>query len=522
MFVIKNSILNLFRFIPVRRMWYTTIVVFIMFLCIHSVLKSIHLLFNDGTILNQDKNISLKSLKANSVAMLNSSKALKTRWANFASMNLTKEYVKILLQHITPSSTQDFRRLLQQARIFRDAFNLIETFDIVKMHELTEYLTTSNSLKKTMFSIIKQFLVATSKLESSLFPFILYHNQSALSLKHSFEGKGIVVAVANRQVEMAAANIRLLRFLNCNIPIEVFYNGENDLNFKNRERLQQMFSVQTRDIQELINDTSVKVQGWALKPFALLFSRFTEVILMDADVVFLQDPCILFNNLDYQRTRALFYYDRTIGGPDNRKIEWLSSLFPRPWGKRLSYSNRILAGLSRENQESGVVVVDKVARFCGLLLTCKLNSFIERESVTYKIFYGEKETFWLGQEMIGDDYVFDPQLTGIIGEVQNKPQSKEDATSICGTQIVHFDEAGKILWFNQFVLLNKNMPSSTLARFENYLREPGNYTGYPDFVYCLRSAGNVFAISPHEKDLIKRIGNYWRQEKEITKNWKRF
>ncbi|KAG0341824.1 hypothetical protein BG000_007879 [Podila horticola] len=57
-------------------------------------------------------------------------------------------------------------------------------------------------------------------------------------------------------------------------------------------------------------------------------------------------------------------------------------------------------------QESDIVVLNTRTRFLGLLAACKLNSQWERHFWSYRAFYGDKETFWIGFEMIQEPYMF--------------------------------------------------------------------------------------------------------------------
>jgi alpha 1,3-mannosyltransferase len=47
--------------------------------------------------------------------------------------------------------------------------------------------------------------------------------------------------------------------------------------------------------------------SWAVKPFAILASQFEQVMLIDADVVFVQPPEVLFDHAGYRETGALFF-----------------------------------------------------------------------------------------------------------------------------------------------------------------------------------------------------------------------
>jgi len=101
-------------------------------------------------------------------------------------------------------------------------------------------------------------------------------------------------------------------------------------------------------------------------------------------------------------------------------------------------TTRLFRGLSSHEVESGLVLVNKSKRFLGMLAACKLNSKWERELWSYKVFYGDKETFWLGFEMIQEPYAFLRSYGGVIGELR-----QDNDQAVCGVQM-HMDHQGRL------------------------------------------------------------------------------
>ena len=60
-----------------------------------------------------------------------------------------------------------------------------------------------------------------------------------------------------------------------------------------------------------------RLGGWELKPYAVMHSRFREVLLLDADNVPVRDPSFLFDRPEYRDTGALFWPDIVRLSPDN-------------------------------------------------------------------------------------------------------------------------------------------------------------------------------------------------------------
>ena len=114
---------------------------------------------------------------------------------------------------------------------------------------------------------------------------------------------------------------------------------------------------------------------------------------------------------------------------------------------------------------------------------------------------GDKESYWLGFEVVGDsDYAFYPGQLGTMGVItqmsssdlgDNQPTlhtSKEKSlvnqrpiwkhssnVTICAPQLLHLDRNGNPMWFNGWILMDKfdNM-SQTLIDFQEYMLEPSD------------------------------------------------
>lgn len=228
-------------------------------------------------------------------------------------------------------------------------------------------------------------------LENTLYPWLKPHWENAFHINNNTQGRGIVICIGNYQFQYAATTIRAIReILKSDLPIEVFYIRDSDLTPTRRLYLETEFpNVKTRQVVDYINDWYTRFGGWALKPYSILASSFTEVILMDADAYFFKRPDVLFDDAGYRKTGALFFYDRTLfPGWETGRL-WLSSFLPTK--SSLVEKTRWWRLKSAHEQESGVVVINKRRSLLGLLATCKMNDRRERDQVTYKHIHGDKE-----------------------------------------------------------------------------------------------------------------------------------
>ncbi|KAJ3495462.1 hypothetical protein NLG97_g3382 [Lecanicillium saksenae] len=364
-------------------------------------------------------------------------------------------------------------------------------------------------------------------------PYFADHMALHLSFKHG--GRGVVVTAGNSQVPHLKTLIHSLRDVGCNLPIEVMYLDDSDMDVDLQAELDALDGVLVREIAPMVDDQGWKLAGWALKPFAILFSSFREAIFIDADSLFFQNPETLFEDEDYQMTGALFFKDRTLW--PEWKRDWLKDLLPRPISAKV-LASRYWRGESGHQQESGVVVIDKWRHFVAMLMVCRMNGperngNKEQGTVgVYDMVYGDKETFWLGWELVGDtDYAFHRGGVAVMGNAESSPAKEEikfpekknedDVESeinmqelkraveasaeekekeeteqketksaakdgmtapmvytICAPQLLHLAKDGRPLWFNGGLLDNKfaEKKDRILGNFSEYVAEPAVVT----------------------------------------------
>lgn len=303
----------------------------------------------------------------------------------------------------------------------------------------------------------------------SLFPFLQppdtkQDSTAPLSdLRTSFTkgSKGIVISAggSDSSVRFAGHLIASLRdVLGCTLPIQVAYAGENDLPKHRRDALSSLdktHNIEFLDVWTVFDDSTLQLRrgGWAIKSFAALASRFEQVIVLDADAVFLQSPDALFAQHAYVNNGAYLFHDRLLwqhGFQDRHK--WWKDQIKEPspaMNKSLVWTEDYA-----EECDSGVVVLDKSRPevLVGLLHIAWQNTYAVRDEVSYKITYGDKETWWLGLELAGSKYEFEKHYGSILG--WGKEDNKANNT-VCSFVIAHVDEKDKLLWYNGSLLKNK-------------------------------------------------------------------
>jgi hypothetical protein len=187
-----------------------------------------------------------------------------------------------------------------------------------------------------------------------------------------FLGQGVVICAGGGKYNICAwVLIRLLRALNCSLPIEVWcYEQEYDADWS---KLVEQWNVTVRRATDRPEGARSRWVGWALKSYALLHSRFKEVLLLDADNVPVRDPSYLFNQPEYRSKGAAFWPDkfRSIRGTE----QW--QVFGVPYRNEMEL-------------ESGQLLVNKEMGWTALNLCVWYN---HHSDFFYRHIYGDKDTF---------------------------------------------------------------------------------------------------------------------------------
>lgn len=212
--------------------------------------------------------------------------------------------------------------------------------------------------------------------------------------------KGIVICAGYSNLIFAIHLIRSLRnVLNSTLPIQVAYAGDDDLSFHDRRVLTDLgANIETLDLLHYFdNGMSGLVGGsWAMKPFAMLASRFEKPIVVDADAIFLRAPDNVFDEEPGLReTGTLFWHDRAFVQKEDRgRHAWVRSVMedrePSPMlNQSLFWTKDVY-----QEMDSAVVCMDKGRPnvFMSLLFASWMNTRQVRQQVTYNHVHGKSST----------------------------------------------------------------------------------------------------------------------------------
>jgi alpha 1,3-mannosyltransferase len=319
-----------------------------------------------------------------------------------------------------------------------------------------------------------------------MFPFIrnpsnLQDKTPFTSLRKSFSSgsRGIVIPTGKGNFRFACHLILNIRnVLRSELPIQIAYAGDADLPQKSREILKSLApDVEFLNVPDVLDDKllSLATGTWAIKAFAILASRYEQVIMLDADVVFLQPPEVLFKQLGFLETGVLLFHDRLLWQHAFQdRHEWWKEQMAHQQPSSSLLKSKVWMEDYAEEADSGVVVIDKsrLEVLMGLLHICWQNTYEVREEITYKITYGDKESWWFGLDLSAVPYSMEAHYGSIIGTVEAHTDGTE---KVCSFTIAHVDESEKLIWFNGSLLKNKAVDKEKFEVGSHWMMDDGTW-----------------------------------------------
>jgi alpha 1,3-mannosyltransferase len=331
------------------------------------------------------------------------------------------------------------------------------------------------------------------------------------TLRNSFipGSRGIVITTGVGTFRFACHLVAAIRQVHrSQLPIQVIYAGDGDLPPKYRDIMQSLVTdIEFLDILTVLDDETLKLadSGWATKSFAGLVSKFEQIILLDADSVLVQAPEVVFEQRGYKDTGALLFHDRLL---------WQHAFADRHkwWHKQMEHHTpspalrKSLVWMEdyAEEGDSGLVVLDKsrLGILTGLLHICWQNTYAVREEITYKITYGDKESWWFGLELSGVPFTFENHYGAIVGyRIVNESDGTE---RVCSFTIAHTDEDDKLLWYNGSLLKNKAIDALEFEVPSHWMMDATwEKGGSKPEISCMRG-GKAQSLTAEERKILEQ------------------
>lgn len=236
---------------------------------------------------------------------------------------------------------------------------------------------------------------------------------------HTYEGRGIIMCAGGvKYFTCAWITIQLLRKHHCQLPVEVWYIG-NELTGDVINALEEL------DVTciNAMDYGATPDLGVALKPFAMLHSRFREIMFIDADNVPAGDPSYLFDIPEYESTGTVFWPDLWTTDPANAMWDIID-----------------VKPLDVREQESGQLILNKEKCWRELNLCMHFN---ELRKHYYRFLLGDKDTFRFAWMALGTPFYMVPAPVGICG--YRHPESDR----FIGLTMIQHDPQWNVLFFHR-------------------------------------------------------------------------
>lgn len=187
------------------------------------------------------------------------------------------------------------------------------------------------------------------------------------------EGTGVVMVAGGKEFirQQAYASIRNLREVS-DLPVQIWHLGPKEISQIDRGRFSDL-DVEFVDAYEVRKTHPMHVLGaWECKSFAVAYSPFRNVLLLDCDCFPVVDPETLFNSHHFRNTGCIMW-------PDLNKCRKGDGIFP---------AMGIRKPVDFIEMEVGQLLIDKQRLWRAVLLTLFLNSHSE---ATYQFLWGDKD-----------------------------------------------------------------------------------------------------------------------------------
>ena len=99
--------------------------------------------------------------------------------------------------------------------------------------------------------------------------------------------------------------------------------------------------------------------------------------------------------------------------------------------------------------------------------------------------YGDKETFWIGFEIVRERYGFNELSPGSLSE---KIEKSGDNFKLCSIQLLHLNDFKKPSWINGGLFKNKNLDDFSIILPKYWTTEPGLWDFSVGHMACLCSS----------------------------------
>ncbi|KAJ5083276.1 hypothetical protein N7456_012703 [Penicillium angulare] len=220
--------------------------------------------------------------------------------------------------------------------------------------------------------------------------------QSPPSLSYLPGTRGLVTTAGGSYLPVLVISLRMLRRTGSQLPMEVFLATPDEYEEFICDQVLPSLNAKCVVLTEITNAVpgGGQIEKYQLKPFAMIFSSFEEILFLDADAFPIAKPESLFEQQPFQSANLITWPDF-----------WASSASPYYYDIA---SQNIPAMTSRQSTESGEVLISKKTHLKTLLLCTYYNFW--GPTHYYRLLSqgaageGDKETFISAATAVGEPF----------------------------------------------------------------------------------------------------------------------
>uniref|UniRef100_M4BVB4 RxLR effector candidate protein n=1 Tax=Hyaloperonospora arabidopsidis (strain Emoy2) TaxID=559515 RepID=M4BVB4_HYAAE len=252
-------------------------------------------------------------------------------------------------------------------------------------------------------------------------------NEDVGHLELSYD-RGIVVVVYEKLLLGAYVSVRSLRALGCTLPIEMWYKtSEMDGNHPLVRLMVEGLGVYLRVIDD------PRATTFYTKLYALYYSAFDQVLLLDADNFAVRDPSYLFDTPEFINTGAIFWPDYWRPGNTIFNIH-ANSFVWEFFG--LEYADVF-------EQESGQVMINRRTHLKALNVLMYYGFSMPRAFEHMRLVWGDKDLFRFAWLKTKSSFYMSSRPPGSAGTKHT------EYDLFCGVTMVQHDPMGEILFLHR-------------------------------------------------------------------------
>ncbi|KAF4316031.1 hypothetical protein BBO99_00008953 [Phytophthora kernoviae] len=252
-------------------------------------------------------------------------------------------------------------------------------------------------------------------------------NESVGQLELSFD-RGIVFVIYEKLLLGAYVSVRSLRAMGCTLPIEMWYKtSETNVEHPLLRLMVEEFGVYLR----LMDDPLAT--HFYTKLYAIFYSAFDNVLLLDADNFAVRDPNYLFDTTEFVEKGAIFWPDfwkpgNTIFNIHKNSYVW--DFFG------LDYVDMF-------EQESGQVMINRRMHYKALNVLMYYGFSLPRAHEDLRLVWGDKDLFRFAWLKSKSSFYMTPRPPGSAGT------KHPDYDLFCGVTMVQHDPSGRVIFLHR-------------------------------------------------------------------------